>query len=43
MVRPTAATAERINAMNEKTFPEIEQEVLTHEISDEAVEAGWHH
>ena len=40
MVRPTAATAERINAMNGKTFAEIEQEVLTYEISDEAVEAA---
>ena len=26
--------------MNEKTFAEIEQEILTHEISDEAVEAA---
>src|SRR6476620_7593273 len=30
----------RINAMNEKTIDQIEEEVLSYEVSDEAVEAA---
>jgi hypothetical protein len=33
-------TAQRINAMNEKTIDQIEEEALICEISDEAVEAA---
>ena len=33
-------TAQRINAMNEKSIDQIEEEVLICEISDEAVEAA---
>jgi hypothetical protein len=38
--RLTARLAQRINAMNEKSIDQIEEEVLICEISDEAVEAA---
>ena len=38
--RAVEKTAQRINAMNEKSIDQIEEEVLICEISDEAVEAA---
>jgi hypothetical protein len=36
--RAVEKTAQRINAMNEKSIDQIEEEVLSYEVSDEAVE-----
>jgi hypothetical protein len=38
--RAVEKTAQRINAMNEKSIDQIEEEVLICEICDEAVEAA---